>query len=54
MTRKEKANWLLFVLPFALSAGWEFLPKWVAMPMMFVGVLKWLNECVVVTEKEQR
>ncbi len=53
MTRKATANMYLFLVPFAICIGLEFLPWWLSYPLCFIGVLKWLNEMIIVGEKDK-
>jgi hypothetical protein len=52
-TRKRIANAYLFGIPFVVCAALEFTPWWISYPVVFLGILKWLNETIVITEKEK-
>jgi hypothetical protein len=43
MNEKTKAAWLFLLLPFAISAAAEFLPKWISVPACVVMGLVWVG-----------
>lgn len=51
MTRKKQAEWLVLALPFVFSAGVEFLPKWIAIPLGLLVAMKWFNELIVIHDE---
>ena len=52
MTKKSVPYLYIVILPFIVSAALEFLPKWVSLPITFLGVLFWAGACAMLLERE--
>ena len=44
-TRNLMLLWV-FSLPFVISASIEFLPFWLAAPIVLLGVMQWCGACI--------
>ena len=53
MTRKERAYLHIIILPFVVSASFEFLPAWLYWPIALIGGMAWLGACAMLIEKEE-
>jgi len=52
MTEKQKAYLHLIILPFVISAAFEFCPPWVYWPICLLGCIAWFGSCVILSEKD--
>lgn len=52
MTRKQNAFLHIIVLPFVVSAAFEFLSTWLFWPITLLSVMAWIGACGIVAEKE--
>ena len=53
MTRKRSAYLHIIILPFVVSASFEFLPAWLYWPIALIGGMAWLGACGIIDEREQ-
>jgi len=53
MTRKERAYLHIIILPFVVSASFEFLPAWLYWPIALISGMAWLGACAMLIEKEE-
>jgi len=53
MTRKQSAYLHIIILPFVVSASFEFLPAWLYWPIALIGGMAWFGACGIVAEKEK-
>jgi hypothetical protein len=53
MTRKRRAYLYVIILPFVVSAAFEFLDAWLYWPICLLSVMSWLGACCILAEKEQ-
>jgi len=53
MTKKQSAYLHIIILPFVVSASFEFLPAWVHWPVALIGGMAWVGACVILVEKEK-
>jgi hypothetical protein len=52
MTRKISAYLHIIILPFVVSASFEFLPAWLYWPICLLGGITWIGACMILLEKE--
>ena len=52
MTEKQRAYLHLIILPFVISAAFEFCPPWVYWPICLLGCIAWVGSCVILSEKD--
>jgi hypothetical protein len=52
MTRKQRAYLHIIILPFVVSAAFEFLPAWVYWPIALIGGMAWIGACGISIEKD--
>jgi uncharacterized membrane protein YdbT with pleckstrin-like domain len=53
MIRKRSAYLHIVILPFVVSASFEFLPAWLYLPIVLIGGMSWFGACAIVAEKEK-
>jgi len=55
MTVNEKRSLvgIVMFMPFAISATWEFLPAWVAVPSTFVGIMLWIGSLLTIHDEKK-
>lgn len=55
MSKRDNIQHLLLIilLPFVVSAAWEFLPKWLALPSTLVGAMLWFGTCALIMEEKE-
>jgi hypothetical protein len=50
MTKQQRAYLHIIILPFVISASFEFLPAWLYWPLAVICGMSWLGACVVLAE----
>ena len=55
MSNRDKIHHvsLIILLPFVVSAVWEFMPRWVALPSTLVGAMLWFGTCALVMDEKE-
>jgi len=46
MSKRNQMVLWIFGLPFVISAALEFLPFWLAAPIVLLGMMQWLGACI--------
>lgn len=52
MSIKLLAYLHILFTPFVVSAAIEFLPFWLAWPVVLLGSMTWIGSCIILAEKE--
>lgn len=52
MKKDRLAFWMVIGAPFVIGAAVEFLPAWLALPLVFVGVMLWLGAFLTLKDRK--
>jgi hypothetical protein len=54
MNKKLRLHLYILFTPFVVGAAIEFLPPWLAWPIVFLGVVTWLGSCLMYGEEDKK
>ena len=52
MTEKNQIVAYLMITPFVVSASLEFLPKWLSVPILMLGIMLWMGALFMLMDKK--
>jgi len=50
MTKQKKSLLHIIILPFVVSASFEFLPAWLYWPLAIVCGMVWVGACLILAD----
>jgi len=50
MSKRNQMGLWIFGLPFVILAALEFLPFWLAAPIVLLGMMQWFGACITLAE----
>jgi CRISPR/Cas system-associated protein Csm6 len=50
MSKRNQMVLWIFSLPFVISAAIEFLPFWLTIPVVLLGMMQWLSACITLAK----
>lgn len=52
MNEKNQAVAYIMITPFIVSASLEFLPKWLSVPILMIGIMLWMGALFMLMDKK--